>query len=846
MTAAILNSGKNNSDIDYSNHLSGPTSNVRQKNYALDRNKTIAKKVDACDRSIQFIDRNNGNYVITMNTAGFEVFRNKLLSNIHLPSGTRLASRHIEYNIDQDTTGLIVIDTIKIKSWNALKDPISQGKRGSLSVTINLYRTQCKAVINGTDYRQLGGYIYDLVESIKFNNEIQLTNKRIKTNLSKLTSPKHTSTSVVYDSAKNRTNQAVLKPADEKTSFKKASKTNKTQSTSCDLHCYNQPVPTSSTAAFMLDYENDKRDDFQDIQDICPTCNTTVMQEGVLCDSCETWLHYQCENLSNDTILSLEERSDLKYTCHSCKTLNNTNTIIEDKPIPASTSKLNNPITPQITTHAVDKTQRSQHTMCTTTLSFTSISQRPVTSPYVLPGSVSSHIPYVNPPQHLASFCTTPPRLMSIMPSLTPMATIPSPTLIDTPRSNNTHAEAHTNIIQQLDILKTENNRLKEENKLLDTQCDSLKKQAEKEIQEAQEVKKKSLNREKVLKTREAAISAREINQKERDEQITLLKTYVNELETRTKELDEQNKLWKLKFLTSEELRNNNNQQSPQNSPNNCFCNTQGCKSVSYNCHNSLNVQNSPNNCFCNTQGCKSVNYNCHNSIDVPLKIIELLTIATQRSSEPTKITNVYQPGKPFHNNRRRPHFKTNHHRYRQQYTKPCQVYEYNHGHWTEQDYNNSSRHDHNSTTSRTSPSTTVDNDGNDVNTTTIISADHTIAPTNVQQSAATTQSSTTSTHAAENFHIDLTGKQDENSNTANSHDNVAEKVNSPAVLPTLSSDDNCDIICSPITHNGRANQCKISNSTSLSTTSRDRKQSFLDVVHVNKPPDPRNYSSQH
>ena len=46
----------------------------------------------------------------------------------------------------------------------------------------------------------------------------------------------------------------------------------------------------------------------------CPHCGQYVDCDGVLCDSCDYWLHYQCEGISDDF---LEKRKG-EYICISC------------------------------------------------------------------------------------------------------------------------------------------------------------------------------------------------------------------------------------------------------------------------------------------------------------------------------------------------------------------------------------------------------------------------------------------------------------------------------------------------------------------------------------------------
>ena len=46
------------------------------------------------------------------------------------------------------------------------------------------------------------------------------------------------------------------------------------------------------------------------IFELCPTCDMAVLDNGVLCDVCEVWSHYRCENLSPDKIIEVEETND--------------------------------------------------------------------------------------------------------------------------------------------------------------------------------------------------------------------------------------------------------------------------------------------------------------------------------------------------------------------------------------------------------------------------------------------------------------------------------------------------------------------------------------------------------
>ena len=69
-------------------------------------------------------------------------------------------------------------------------------------------------------------------------------------------------------------------------------------------------------------------------------------------------------------------------------------------------------------------------------------------------------------------------------------------------------------------------------------------------MQEMESTKKNWLARERQIKDREA-ITSREAYQNEHDEQNWLLKTHMNKLELRITDVEEQNRLFKLKLLAS-------------------------------------------------------------------------------------------------------------------------------------------------------------------------------------------------------------------------------------------------------------------------------------------------------
>ena len=167
----------------------------------------------------------------------------------------------------------------------------------------------------------------------------------------------------------------------------------------------------------------------------------------------------------------------------------------------------------------------------------------------------------------------------------------------------------HDQPLWQLDTTTSYLNNLQHGYDSLQMQHSQLQMQFNALKQNAEASRKKATAKEKQLKMRETAIAAREVNQVELDEQFTHLRIHV---------MDEQNKLWKLKFLTSKETRRN--------------------KTNDVNCHDSHAVHQPPQ-------------YPQYPWLDHLNNILQttLLAATFNMLSSPAqpaaRITNIFQPG---------------------------------------------------------------------------------------------------------------------------------------------------------------------------------------------------------
>lgn len=293
-TSTNKNRTVENLDVNNSDTVTGKITvdtNNRCIPQRYDRNKALDNKRAACDRPAS-LEVKNGNLVISLDTFTFETFRVKMMNTIHLPNegGT---SRHINYTQVCDESGMTVQDTIRVKSWGAL-GKLADSKKGSVNITINMYRTTSRILVNGPDYQQLVEPMRSLLNKTLNRKEIMEGNKAIKNHIDKERKPKA------------RKNTKV-----------KHHRSHKEELEACMTQQGNllgnpPPLPIDT-------YDHSAYDSDGNLV-TCPTCEQEVDLEGPLCETCHQWYHYGCQGISGTNIQYIED-SNTPYLCLSCAKL---------------------------------------------------------------------------------------------------------------------------------------------------------------------------------------------------------------------------------------------------------------------------------------------------------------------------------------------------------------------------------------------------------------------------------------------------------------------------------------------------------------------------------------------
>ena len=315
-------------------------------------------------------------------------------------------------------------------------------------------------------------------------------------------------------------------------------------------------------------------------EDLCPTCDLPVHDVGVLCEGCESWLHYACERLSAEEITSLE--NDNPYTCKSCaqmqlepaaraavqiQTVTNASRISAEFTTPSTGCTVTTVNSSPIPTSAIAPSAIAQLHAAPTQANFTTPILTPIPVGVIVTQPIQmQHLPYGAPrvvtvPMLMPHPGMPPPGMpppgspLFSQAQFMPQAHTPPPGLHPPQVLSNAQNQFDDALQAQLDKTTVDFNNLQLECKTIQSEQKQLKTELESQRQENEAGKKKWAAREKQLKAREAAITAREANQNERDQQLVMLKKALHEKECQCDDLIEQNNLLKLQRACSDDIR---------------------------------------------------------------------------------------------------------------------------------------------------------------------------------------------------------------------------------------------------------------------------------------------------
>ena len=270
------------------------------QNYQLDREKAIKKKLEACHRpGIEIVQQNGGNYTLIFNTATFELVRIAICNDVLvLPVGRKkdqhVTSRSISYTPTQDKNGVVVSECIQIRNWNAVRENFRGACEGQCALTINLFKTSTKCLLNGTHAHIFMDAFKPYLDSLlsKYSDDIVAKNQSYK--------------EALQEHISSTAGSAKITGAKQQRPFPKNNGSRKIN-------------PHQKKKGQTMDQADS---DDEEVAGRCLHCNRRALTRAVLCETCHTWRHYRCEKLTPQQIDAAETPGGLPYECKSCQMMN--------------------------------------------------------------------------------------------------------------------------------------------------------------------------------------------------------------------------------------------------------------------------------------------------------------------------------------------------------------------------------------------------------------------------------------------------------------------------------------------------------------------------------------------
>ncbi|CAC5401569.1 unnamed protein product [Mytilus coruscus] len=239
-------------------------------NYTLNKSKAIKQKTEAADRIYTVTPQfTKGNLVLIFSAASYEELKYITINTLQTQDA------NIKSVETKNTNGAVISESYTIYENN------------EKLFVLNFYNSTSKVLLNGKQQHVLSftkSYLVNILERLDRNVNFTSINTMIRNSCKQYL---------------DMENSKVQKAESQHTPQQKeiGSKRNISSNMANNPSIKNYTLPT------------------------CPISNErcTNKCKAVGCDTCDQWLHYDCEALSPEKIKIIEENGDDNYICKACK-----------------------------------------------------------------------------------------------------------------------------------------------------------------------------------------------------------------------------------------------------------------------------------------------------------------------------------------------------------------------------------------------------------------------------------------------------------------------------------------------------------------------------------------------
>ena len=267
------------------------------RDYMLNYEKAMRKKAKACKAEYLIKSEIKGeNHIFSFSAAMYELYRNRLAEHFRILNDNPSVSIKVRFKDSADKSGNVVESLLKVYH-------ITPGGYDKLKYTISLYHTNTRIMVNGRQAALFNIEHSKITESIMASEQVSVLDQELYECIAE--SLKNL---IVESSAQNQTQKSARNDIPEPELQRNSAIRRKPELLPARVNTEGICGASSPNT-----YETEElKEDFW----MCPICRLTV-DEGICCETCERWFHFECEQISI-TDQNIYENTDLIYTCLAC------------------------------------------------------------------------------------------------------------------------------------------------------------------------------------------------------------------------------------------------------------------------------------------------------------------------------------------------------------------------------------------------------------------------------------------------------------------------------------------------------------------------------------------------
>ena len=258
-----------------------------ERDYTLNLVRALKKKAEQCSKDTKVLEERKGdNRIFSMSGGIYELYRHALIAHFEKLMADNGSTKLVKLKAVKDKQSMIVESQIRVHRKR------NGGGVGDHLYTVNLYHTRSSMMVNGSEADLFTQDHKVAIDSILNISNLDTIDKELHAVL-------------IRELDKIQINNHLI------------------QQDCCDDSSLVAMVPDrspSGTSQLITDTMacTDIDDGQSATEDLCLHCEEGATDGVIQCSTCENWYHYMCEGMTEEEFVIYGEETDSIYVCRSC------------------------------------------------------------------------------------------------------------------------------------------------------------------------------------------------------------------------------------------------------------------------------------------------------------------------------------------------------------------------------------------------------------------------------------------------------------------------------------------------------------------------------------------------